>query len=104
MNGITVHDFTTGTDSDPWRKAFEGADIHTLFEGLFAVLPGSDVAMIEEENSGRLLFAHADGRVLAEFINKGKDGKSYRMGWSRYLTEAAGDAALSGLGGTCNGG
>ena len=64
----------------------------------------SDVAMIEEENCGRLLFAHTDGRVLAEFINKGKDGKSYRMGWSRYLTEAAGDAALSGLGGTCNGG
>ncbi len=103
VNEITVHDFATGTDSDPWKAAFEGADIHTLFEGLFTVLPG-DVAMIEEENSGRLVFARPDGTMLASFINKAGDGLSYRMGWSRYLTAAEGDAALANLGGTCNGG
>lgn len=84
-NDITVHDFTTGRDSSPWQKAFEAADVVTLFEGLFSVLPG-DVAMIEEENSGRLVFAKPDGTVLAEFINKGPDGKAYRMGWSRYMS------------------
>lgn len=102
VNGITVYDFATGTDSEPWKTAFEGADVHTLFEGLFTVLPG-DVAMIEEENSGRLLFARPDGTVLASFINTGKDGISYRMGWSRYLTAAEGDAVLARLGGACHG-
>jgi hypothetical protein len=103
VNEITVHDFTNGTDSDPWKAAFEGADVHTLFEGLFTALPGSDIAMIEEENSGRLIFAKTDGTVVAEFINKGKDGISYRMGWSRYLPQAEGDAALAKLE-VCNGG
>ncbi len=103
VNEITVHDFTTGQDSDPWKAAFEGEDIHTLFEGLFDLLPG-DVAMIEEENSGRLIFARPDGTVLAAFVNKGADGISYRMGWSRYMTAADGDTALAALGGGCDGG
>lgn len=99
---ITVHDFTTGRDDTPWQKAFEGADILTLFEGLFTALPG-DVAMIEEENSGRLIFAGQDGKILAEFVNKGADGKAYRMGWSRYMSQAEGDAALATLaGGGCD--
>lgn len=102
VNEITVHDFATGADSDPWKAAFEGADVHTLFEGLFTALPG-DVAMIEEENSGRLLFARTDGSVLAEFINKGKDGKLYRLGWSRYMAQSDGDAALASLNGSCDG-
>ena len=98
---ITVHDFTTGRDSDPWQKAFEDGSIQTLFEGLFTVLPG-DVAMIEEENSGRLIFARQDGTVLAEFVNKGPDGKAFRMGWCRYMSQAEGDAALAGLAGNCD--
>jgi hypothetical protein len=102
VNEITVHDFTTGIDSDPWKAAFEGADIRTLFEGLFDLLPG-DVAMIEDENSGRLIFARPDGAVVATFVNKSADGTSYRMGWSRYMSQADGDAALTQLGGACDG-
>lgn len=102
VNEITVHDFSNGTNSNPWQKAFEGAEVLTLYEGLFDLLPDG-VAMIEEENSGRLLLARTDGTIVAEFINKAKDGISYRMGWSRYMSQADGDAALAKLGGTCSG-
>ena len=101
-NEIVVHDFTTGADTMPFDPAFKETEAHTLFEGLFTLLPDG-AAMIEEENSGRLIFARPDGTELAEFINKGKDGNSYRMGWSRYMSQAEGDAALAKLT-TCTGG
>ena len=103
VNQITVHDFSNGTSSSPWQKAFEGAEVLTLCEGLFDQSPDG-VAMIGEENSGRLLFAPTDGTTLAEFINKAKDGNAYRMGWRRYMSQADGGAALANLGGACSGG
>ncbi len=102
-NRITVYDFATGEVSDPWDAALKKADVKTLSEGLFAVLPDG-TAMVEEENSGRLLFLGQDGTVRAEYINTAADGISYRMGWSRYLTAAEGEAALATLSATtCSG-
>lgn len=98
-NEIMVYDFATGEVSQPWDAAMKKADVKTLFEGLFTVLPDG-TAMVEEENAGRLLFLGRDGTVRAEFINKGADGVAYRMGWSRYLTQAEGDAALARLAST----
>lgn len=102
-NEITVYDFATGEISQPWEAALRKADVKTLFEGLFTVLPDG-TAMVEEENSGRLLFLGQDGTVRAEFINTGADGVAYRMGWSRYMTAAEGEAALAKLSAaTCGG-
>lgn len=95
-NQITVYNFSTGEISQPWVVGMEGNDVKTLFEGLFAILPGNR-AMVEEENSGRLLILDADGGTVAEFINTAADGLAYRMGWSRYMTQAEGDAALAAL-------
>lgn len=98
-NEIVVYDFATGTVSRPWDAAMKAADVKTLFEGLFTVLPDG-TALVEEENSGRLLILGQDGTVRAEFVNKGGDGLSYRLGWSRYLTPAEGEAALARLAAT----
>lgn len=102
-NEIVVHDFATGEMSQPWAAAMKVADVKTLFEGLFAVLPDGS-AMVEEENAGRLLFLGQDGTVRAEFINKSANGLAYRMGWSRHLTQAEGEAALARLAATTCGG
>ena len=101
-NQITVVDFESGDVSEPWSDALAKADVKTLFEGLFRALPDGS-AMIEEENSGRLLILAQDGTVRAEFINKGQNGVSYRLGWSRYMTRAQGDAALGKLSAKCDG-
>jgi hypothetical protein len=102
-NEITVYDFATGETSQPWDAALTKADVKTLFEGLFTVLPDG-TAMVEEENSGRLLFLGRDGTVRGEFINTGADGIAYRMGWTRYMTVAEGEAALAKLSAaTCGG-
>lgn len=95
-NGIIVYDFATGQTSQPWDAALKKADVKTLFEGLFTVLPDG-TAMVEEENSGRLLFLGQDGTVRAEYINTGADGIAYRMGWTRYMAPADGEAALAKL-------
>jgi hypothetical protein len=100
-NRIVVYDFATGEVSFPWSKAFETADIKTVFEGLFTLLPGGGI-FVEEENSGRILIMGPDGGVVAQFINKGENGLTYRLGWSRYMSEAEGDAALANLS-TCSG-
>lgn len=95
-NEIVVYDFATGEVSRPWDAAMKAADVKTLFEGLFQVLPDGS-AMVEEENSGRLVFVGQDGSVRAEFINKAADGLAYRLGWSRHLTQEQGEAALARL-------
>ena len=95
-NRIVVYDFATGEVSFPWTAAFEAADIKTVFEGLFTMLPGGGI-FVEEENSGRIVIMGADGGVAAQFINKGDNGLTYRLGWSRYMSAAEGDAALKNL-------
>ena len=98
-NEIVVYDFATDQVSRPWDAAMKAADVKTLFEGLFTVLPDGSV-LVEEENAGRLLVLGQDGTVRAEFINKGVDGIGYRMGWSRYLTQTEGEAELARLAAT----
>ncbi|MFM2355003.1 MAG: hypothetical protein RLZZ528_739 [Pseudomonadota bacterium] len=87
-NRVAVYDFATDRVSFPYDAAM--ADAKTLFEGLADAMPGG-LMMVEEENSGRVLIASADGRVAASYLNKGEDGLAYRLGWSRYVSQADGD-------------
>ncbi|MGB3179090.1 MAG: arylsulfotransferase family protein [Albidovulum sp.] len=96
-NQITVYDFATDSITQPWAAAMERSDVKTLFEGLFTVLPENGL-MVEEENSGRLLFVTKTGETMAEFVNTAADGRAYRLGWSRYMTREDGDRALGNLG------
>jgi hypothetical protein len=96
---VMVYDFATDQVSEPFRGAAEREEIKTLFEGLFTMLPDGGV-MIEEENSGRILFLGGDGALRATFINTGADGAAYRLGWSRWLSEADGAALAATLAAT----
>jgi Arylsulfotransferase (ASST) len=99
VNRIVIYDFATGAITTPFAKAMEAAETKTLFEGLFTLLPDGS-AMAEEENSGRLLFVRQDGSAPAQFINAGSDGASYRLGWSRWVDQATGDAVAAKLAAT----
>jgi len=102
-NRVTIYDFTTGQTTGPWDKALADLGIETLSEGLFSILPDGTL-MVEEENSGRLVFLAPDGAVRATFINTAKDGKTYRLGWSRWIDPALGDQVLAAVNGvTCGG-
>ena len=95
-NRIAIYDFATDTVSGPWNEGLAKLQVKTLSEGLFALLPDGKL-MVEEENSGRLLFLNASGGEIASFVNRGSNGTNFRLGWSRYIDEAFGDRVLEKL-------
>jgi len=94
VNRIIAYDFATDTMSDIQKDALEAADVRTVSEGLFTLLPKGHV-MVEEENFGRLLVFTQNGDMAAEFVNGASDGLVYRMGWSRYISKDLGEQVLA---------
>ena len=90
---IVVYDFSTNQFTRPYSAAMKREDVQSMYEGLYTILPAGDV-IVEDHNSGRILFLAADGRKLGQFINRNPDGKVYQVGWGRYVDQAYGDAAL----------
>ena len=90
---IVVYDFSTNQFTRPYSDAMKREDVQSMYEGLYTILPAGDV-IVEDHNSGRILFLAADGRKLGQFINRNPDGKVYQVGWGRYVDQAYGDAAL----------
>ncbi|SPH18098.1 hypothetical protein DEA8626_01628 [Defluviimonas aquaemixtae] len=96
-NEINVYDFATDEVSSPFKEALAEMESLTLTEGLFD-LTADGSAIVEEENSGRILIFAPDGRPVAEFVNRAEDdGAVYGLGWSRLITRAEGDAALQAI-------
>lgn len=91
---ILTYDFATGQVASPFKAAMAREDVQALYEGLYTFLPTGEV-VIEDHNSGRILFLAADGSKQGQFINRNPDGKVYEIGWGRYVDQAAGDAALA---------
>ena len=44
-------------------------------------------SMLEETNSGRILFFNSKGELEWEFLNIGEDGKIYPISWSRLISD-----------------
>jgi len=95
-NDITFYDFATGQTRSPYRAAMKDLGIKTLTEGLFDITTEGNV-IIEEENSGRIVILDPDGRLVADFINRAKDGYVYDGGWPRYIPRAVGDKVLAAM-------
>jgi hypothetical protein len=93
---VMVYDFATGKISLPLQRAMNDNGVRTLTEGLFTRLPDGS-ALIQDPNEGRLLIFRADGAIAAQYLNRAKDGWLYHLGWSRYIDQASGDAALTNL-------
>ena len=96
---IAVYDFATDTVSYPYAAAMEKAETKTLYEGLSDLMPGG-LAMVEEENAGRILIVGQNGEIAASYLNMGDGGLTYRLGWSRYIDQATGDAVAAKLAAT----
>ncbi len=90
-NEVLYYDFDTDMVSSPFKDAMNNLEITALFEGLFDLLPSGHL-MVEEENTGRIVVLAPDGTLTAEYVNRADDGRLYRMGWSRYMDRATGDA------------
>jgi len=95
-NQIAILDFDTGTVSRPLAERLAELQVTTLFEGKLDMM-GDGRVLIEEEMAGRILILDPDGTLVAEYLNKAEDGTPYRMGWSRFMSRAAGDRALVAL-------
>lgn len=93
---VLVYDFATDTVTSPFHDAMVENQVVTLFEGLVDFLP-SGAVFIEEENAGRLLVLGPDGRKMIEYVNRAKNGHLYRLGWSRYVSQELGDAAVAAM-------
>ena len=50
-----------------------------------ATLLGDGGLMVEEHEYGRVLRLSADGARRWSYVNRGSDGRVYRIGWGRYL-------------------
>lgn len=101
---IVVYDFASGSVARPWTPAMEQNAIRTAYAGLATVVPGSDLAMIEDVTNARLLFIATDGSVAGEYVNRAEDGLRYQLGWSRFIDRESGNRIVSSLEGMdCDG-
>lgn len=96
---VRIYDFATGQVTTPLAEASLKERILAVNNGLMDQT-ASGLSVIEEDTSGRLLIFGTDGGLAAEFINGAANGRVYRMGWSRYVEKATGDAALGVLAAT----
>jgi len=93
---VMIYDFKTSKISMPLQRAMNDNGIRTWTEGLSTQLPDGST-LIEAPNEARLIIFRADGGIAAEYVNRAKDGWLYHLGWSRYIDQATGDAALNSL-------
>nr|WP_254430646.1 MULTISPECIES: arylsulfotransferase family protein [unclassified Ruegeria] len=96
VSETVVYDFATDTVSFPYRDVMETVNSGTISEGLQDFTPSGHL-VFEEENRGRLFVIDASGDIVALFLNKAQNGYTYRMGWSRYMTQSHGEAALKAI-------
>jgi len=96
---VRVFDFATGQVTTPLADASVKERILAVNNGLVDMTT-SGAAIVEEDTSGRILIFGTDGTVAAEYINGAANGRVYRMGWSRYVDKATGDAALQAMAAT----
>lgn len=93
-NHVMVYDFDTDTVTEPYDAILAKLQLRTETEGLQQALPNGFL-MAEETDFGRLVFIGPDGKLAADYINRGTDGASYILNWSRYVPQALGDQVVA---------
>lgn len=84
INRVVIYDFETEKYSYHLEKSLRKEDVRTITEGRSQILPNGDL-FIEESNYGRTLYFNSDGSLRWTHINRGNNGKVYRVNWSRIL-------------------
>ncbi|WP_171236688.1 arylsulfotransferase family protein [Ruegeria sp. HKCCA6837] len=96
VSETVIYDFETGLVTSPYRETMERFSVATVSEGLQDFTPSGHL-IFEEENRGRMFVLNAAGDVVATFVNRAENGETYRLGWSRYITQLHGDKALTAI-------
>ncbi|MFN6952289.1 MAG: arylsulfotransferase family protein [Albidovulum sp.] len=93
-NEVFVYDFATGEVSSPWRAALQALHVNPRSDGLFDFTAAGNL-VIEDENNGRILILGPDGRLLASYLNRARDGSIFTMGWSRVVERSVAESAIA---------
>lgn len=95
-NKVLVYDLRDGSASELWGALFEELNVSTDTQGLFDL--GEDGSMmVEETTQARIMKISSDGKLEWDYVNKTPSGDRFVLGWSRYLSDAEGRAAVDAL-------
>jgi len=83
-NQILIYNFETKNYTKSNVDGIKENNVKTATEGVSDFLKDGSL-MIEDGNSGRILFFNTDGKLEWEFINKAKNGKIYPLSWARII-------------------
>ena len=83
-NEVIIYDFKTDKYLSYLRDSLIENNVRSITEGRSEILPNGDL-LIEESNYGRTLYFNSDGSLRWTHVNRGENGKVYRIGWSRIL-------------------
>ncbi|MXY23743.1 MAG: hypothetical protein F4Y45_04370 [Acidobacteria bacterium] len=89
-NEVYIYDFATGESRSPWRDALLQHDVRSETQGRATVIDEDDV-FVEESDHGRALRVSTDGTLRWSYVNRGPNGRTYQLFWSRYLSAEEGD-------------
>jgi hypothetical protein len=89
-NTVYIFDFKSGSISSPFQNAFKSLDIRTPTEGLAEIINPNEV-FVEETDYGRLIQFNNTGEIIWQYINRGSNGKVYRVSWPRLISRSLGD-------------
>lgn len=93
-----IYDFDNGEVTSPFAETFRKLGTATISEGLQSFTPSGHL-IFEEENRGRIFILDQSGNIVATFLNRATNGEAYRLGWSRYIPQDHGEAALNAING-----
>ncbi len=83
-NQILIYNFDTENYTKRNVSGIKENNVKTATEGVSDFLKDGSL-MIEDGNSGRILFFNSNGKLEWEFINKAKNGKVYPLSWARVI-------------------
>jgi len=83
-NEILIYNFETKNYIKKNENGMKTNNVKSATGGLVDFLKDESI-MIEDENSGRILFFSSNNDLEWEFINKAKNGKIYPVSWARII-------------------
>jgi len=83
-NEILIYNFETKNYIKKNENGMKTNNVKSATGGLVDFLKDESI-MIEDENSGRILFFSSNNDLEWEFINKSKNGKIYPVSWARII-------------------
>ena len=83
-NEVIIYNFKTNAYSSYLNASLIKNDVRTITQGRSEILKNGDL-YVEDSNSARTLYFNSDGSLRWTHVNRGENGKIYRVAWSRIL-------------------